>query len=167
MPDLCQGDSIIITNPCDCCFPPGQDIEALGHSDSKDVGAKLRLGLISALAGYAKRGTQEAKDIVMSAGALCMEGGVLDKVSGEPLLALAVEKTLLRLLLKNKKVVMLLRERGSFALKTLNEQVADLKDYRPDQDDEDDDDEEEGDEEEEIEEEIEEEEDDDDDEDDA
>lgn len=65
--------------------PPLQDVQAALDDGAPlaDLAPKLRLGLISALKGYARRGSEEAADLFTAAGLLAMEGGVMDKVAGQ------------------------------------------------------------------------------------
>ncbi|PNW83983.1 hypothetical protein CHLRE_04g213050v5 [Chlamydomonas reinhardtii] len=107
--------------------PPEGDDSPVA-AEFKSLSSNLRLALLVALQGFARPGSDEAKQGV------AMAGGMLqmlhDKVAADPLATLAVEHALLRLLARSKDLVVLLRDR-TWALAALNKQVEALKDHKP------------------------------------
>eukprot|EP00198_Chlamydomonas_reinhardtii_P009341 XP_001698678.1 predicted protein [Chlamydomonas reinhardtii] len=97
--------------------PPEGDDSPVA-AEFKSLSSNLRLALLVALQGFARPGSDEAKQMLH------------DKVAADPLATLAVEHALLRLLARSKDLVVLLRDR-TWALAALNKQVEALKDHKP------------------------------------
>ncbi|GLC42347.1 hypothetical protein PLESTB_000656900 [Pleodorina starrii] len=97
----------------------------------KSLSANLRLALCSALLQFARPGSEEAAEgLEVATGMLLM---VHEKVAADPLVTLAVEHAMLRLLGRRKGCVALLRGR-TWALAALNKQVEALASYNPETD---------------------------------
>ncbi|KAG2444042.1 hypothetical protein HYH02_009240 [Chlamydomonas schloesseri] len=107
--------------------PPEGDDSPMA-AEFKSLGSSLRLALLVALQGFARPGSDEAKQGVTMAGGMLQM--LHDKVAADPLATLAVEHALLRLLGRSKDLVVLLRDR-TWALAALNKQVEALKDHKP------------------------------------
>ncbi|KAG2426659.1 hypothetical protein HXX76_012970 [Chlamydomonas incerta] len=107
--------------------PPEGDDSPVA-AEFKSLSSNLRLALLVALQGFARPGSDEAKQGVTMAGGMLQM--LHDKVAADPLATLAVEHALLRLLARSKDVVVLLRDR-TWALAALNKQVEALKDHKP------------------------------------
>ncbi|GFR41647.1 hypothetical protein Agub_g2384 [Astrephomene gubernaculifera] len=146
---------------------PPEGADSPLDSEFRSLSANLRLALCTALQQFARKGSEEAQQgLDMATGMLLM---LHEKVAGDQLVTLAVEHAMLRLLHRAHKCVLLMRDR-TWALAALNKQIAELKEYKPDEneaaegegdeemeeeDDDDDDDDEELDEEDEVDEEVE------------